>query len=258
MQEDIFKDHFSRSARDYALNRPNYPSALFAYLASVTESQDCAWDCATGNGQAAVGLATYFKRVIATDASNKQIMEAFPHPRVRYKTSDAHQAPILDASVDLVTVAQALHWFWGDAFYKEVRRVLKPNGRLAIWTYGLFEMPERPEIMHILRTYYQEIIGPYWPPERSHVENRYQSLPFPFDEISTPSFEMTQQWDLGRVVGYLRSWSATQAYQKVHGSNPIKIIEADLAKAWGSPDQTSTISWPLTLKVGLSSNPIIQ
>lgn len=258
MRKNVFKDHFSLSAKDYAQNRPTYPSELFAYLASVTEAHDCAWDCATGNGQAAVGLASYFKRVIATDASKKQVMHAFPHPRIQYKTSDAHQAPIPDASVDLVTVAQALHWFWGDAFYNEVRRVLKPNGSLAIWTYGLFEMPERPEVMRILRRYYQEIIGPYWPAERSHVENKYRSLPFPFEEIPPPSFEMTRQWDLRRIVGYLRSWSATQAYEKNNGSNPINIIEPDLTKAWGSPDQTCTISWPLTLKVGLPSNPVIQ
>lgn len=249
-----FKDHFSKAAPVYAQNRPSYPQSLFKYLAETVKDTGSVWDCATGNGQAAIGLATYFDRVVATDASEKQVVLATPHPRIQYLTCPAHQVPLPDGSVDLVTVAQALHWFYGDAFYKEVRRVLKPGGLFAAWTYGLFEIHDKPETMKILREFYSEIVGPYWPPERKHVENRYLSLPFPFAEIATPTFEMTQQWSLGRVLGYLRSWSATQACESNNGADPVNIIEADLIKTWRPPEKTCTISWPLTLKVGYPVN----
>lgn len=252
MASTSFKDHFSQAAHVYAQNRPSYPQSLFKYLAETVKDTGCAWDCATGNGQAALGLATYFDRVIATDASEKQIAQARPHPRIEYLKESANRAPVAETSVDLVTVAQALHWFYGDGFYKEVYRVLKPQGLVAVWTYGIFELPNNPVLMNVLHTYYTDIVGPFWPHERKHVENRYRSIPFPFTEISTPTFLMSEHWDLKRTLGYLQSWSATQSYIKHNGSNPIHLIEADLAEAWGSPDNTHIISWPLTLKVGRS------
>jgi len=186
-----FKDHFSRQAADYAKFRPRYPQELFVYLGNIAPSRQLAWDCGTGNGQAAVGLASVFDRVIATDASEKQIANGQLHKRVDYLVAPAENSGIQSDTVDLIMVAQALHWFDLDRFYAEARRVLKPNGVLAVSAYNLLHI--EPAIDEVVNRYYYDVVGPFWPPERKLVEN-FAHLPFSFHEIDPPEFEITAQW----------------------------------------------------------------
>jgi ubiquinone/menaquinone biosynthesis C-methylase UbiE len=201
-----FKDHFSKQAAEYAKFRPRYPRQLFRYLASIASTRGLAWDCATGNGQAAVALAEQFDHVIATDASEKQVANAEPDTRVEYRVAPAEDSGIESNTVDLITVAQALHWFDLDRFYAEVRRVLKSEGVLAAWAYKLATIT--PAIDAVVNRYYSEVVGAYWPEERVLVE-QFEDLEFSFAEITAPSFAMVAQWNLEQVLGYLRTWSAT-------------------------------------------------
>ena len=246
--DQTFKDHFSGHANVYARYRPGYPDALFAYLAAQTAGHDLAWDCGTGSGQAAVGLARHYRRVVATDASARQIEQATPHPHVAYRVAPAETAPLDDASADLVTVAQALHWFDFDRFYAEVRRVLVPGGLVAVWSYGLFTTT--PAVDAVLQHYYADVVGPYWPPERRYFDEGYETIPFPFTEQKAPSFALEARWSLQQVEGFLSSWSATQRYRQQHGRDPLDLVRADLAQAWGAPEATRHARWPLHLRLG--------
>lgn len=252
--EASFSDHFSGHADDYARFRPGYPDALFDALAAECVRCDLAWDCATGNGQAALGLARRFKRVVATDASEEQIRAATPHPRVAYSVALAGNSPLDDASADLVTVAQALHWLDPDRFYPEVRRVTRPGGLLAAWTYTLFHAPpddpQSDAIDAVLHHFYHDVVGPYWPPERQHIEANYRSLPFPFEELSPPDVSLRADWSLDAVVGYLRTWSASKRYAAETGEDPIDVVTTDLRDAWGDPSTIRTMRWPVAMRLG--------
>ena len=242
-----FKDHFSKQAADYAIFRPCYPQELFDYLGSIASSRQLAWDCGTGSGQAAVGLALVFDRVIATDASEKQFANAEPHERVEYRVAPAENSRVESGTVDLIVVAQALHWFDLDRFYAEARRVLKSDGVLAASAYNLLHI--NPVIDEVVNRYYYEVVGPFWPQERKLVE-QFDNLPFPFHEIDPPKFEMTAQWNLDHLVGYLRTWSSTQRFMAAKGSDPLKQIMSELRAAWGTPEQTRNVIWRLTLRIG--------
>jgi SAM-dependent methyltransferase len=176
-----FQDHFSAQAGAYARFRPAYPEALFAWLASLLETRDLAWDCGSGNGQAALGLAAHFTRVIACDPSREQIAQALAHPRVTYYVASAEEPPAAAAGANLVTVAQALHWFDFDRFYPALRRTLKPDGLFAAWGYGRTRIS--PDVDAVVQHYYADIVGPYWPPDRRHIESGYQTIPFPLAEF---------------------------------------------------------------------------
>jgi SAM-dependent methyltransferase len=243
-----FKDHFSKQAADYAKFRPKYPQELFDYLGSIAPSRRLAWDCGSGNGQAAVGLVSVFDRVIATDASEKQISNAQAHERVQYRVAPAETSGLESGTVDLIMVAQALHWFDSDRFYVEAQRVLKPNGVLAASAY-LFAHIE-PAIDAVVNQYYSEVVGPFWAPERRLVEN-FAEIPFPFREIDPPKFEMSVHWDLDHLVGYLRTWSATQRFIAAKGTDPLEQISDELRAVWGDPQRTRKVRWPLTLCIGV-------
>jgi SAM-dependent methyltransferase len=242
-----FKDHFSTQATDYAKFRPRYPQELFDYLGRIASSGQLAWDCGTGNGQAAIGLASVFGRVIATDASEKQIANAQPHERVEYRVAPAENSGLKSGTLDLIMVAQALHWFDLDRFYAEARRVLKPNGVLAASAYNLLHI--EPTIDEVVNRYYYEVVGPFWPPERKLIEN-FGDLPFPFHEIEPPKFKMTALWNLEHLIGYLRSWSSTQRFITATGTDPLEEIAGELRTVWGAPNQIREVNWPLILRVG--------
>jgi SAM-dependent methyltransferase len=242
-----FKNHFSRQAADYAKFRPGYPQQLFDYLGRIAPSRQLAWDCGTGNGQAAVGLSLVFDRVIATDASAKQISNAQPHERIEYRVAPAEDSGIELETLDLIVVAQALHWFDLDRFYAEARRVLKVSGVLAASAYNLLHI--EPTIDEVVNRYYYEVVGPFWPPERRLVE-QFANLPFPFHKIDPPKFEMTAQWSLDHLLGYLRTWSSTQRFIAAKGSDPLEPITDEFRKAWGKPQQTRRVSWPLVVCIG--------
>lgn len=242
-----FKDHFSAHAEAYAAARPGYPPELLAWLAEETPSRDCAWDCATGNGQAARGLAEHFDHVIATDASAEQIANATRHPRVEYRVAPAEAPGLETASVDLITVAQAVHWFDRPRFYAAARAALRTNGLIALWSYGLFTIA--PEMDAIVNNFYTGPIGPFWPPERKLIDECYATLDFPFAELRAPDFHMRQTWTFAQVIAYLRTWSAVQRYQRAKGHDPMAGIASELKKTWGdSPNRE--VTWPLYLRVG--------
>jgi len=244
-----FKDHFAPVAASYVDFRPHYPPALFAWLATLAPRRDLAWDCAAGSGQASSDLAAHFARVVATDASPAQIDAASPHPRIEYRVAPAEASGLPDASVDLVTVAQALHWFDLTGFYAEVRRVRRPGGVLAVWTYGVLTVAGA-EVDALVQRFYHDTVGPYWPPERAHVENGYRSLPFPFVEIAAPPFAMEASWTLPQLLGYFRSWSATGRFAAANGCDPVTLLEEQLAPLWGEEGQGRKVIWPLSLRVG--------
>lgn len=241
-----FKDHFSTQAETYAKARPTYPAALFAELARLAPGKSLAWDAGTGNGQAAVALAAHFERVVATEPSAAQLAQGVPHPRVAYHQS-AESAPMLgDASVDLVTVAQAAHWFDRPKFYAEVKRVLRPGGVVALWTYELCAIT--PQIDAAVGRFYKGPIGPYWPPERLHCESGYRELDFPFAEQPFPRFAMELEWTMAGFTAYLRSWSAVARFSKEKGFDPVTGLEGELAPLWG--DRTRKVGWPLSGRLG--------
>lgn len=245
-----FKDYFSAQSVDYAKYRPSYPPELFAYLASIAPGRERAWDCATGNGQAAIGLAPFFERVVATDGSRAQLDQAIKDERISYQLATAESAEFEPHSIDLVTVAQALHWFDLPRFYEVVRRVLKPGGVLAAWCYNLLEIS--PELDQLINRFYAETVGPYWPPERRIIEEEYRSIEFPFAELEPPRFEVRARWTLMDLLGYFRSWSATQRFIAARGFDPVPAIGEELLPLWQRPDEQREIRWPLYLRTGLA------
>jgi SAM-dependent methyltransferase len=243
-----FEDHFSKQSQTYAQYRPTYPAQIYAYLASLTPEHALAWDCGTGNGQAALGLAEHYQKVHASDASADQIGRAVPHERVEYHVEPAEHVSLPDSSTDLVTVAVAIHWFQFDDFYREVRRVLKPGGILAAWTYNLTEIS--PQVDPLVGRYYREILGAYWPERIQYLEAKYKTIPFPFEEITPPAFAMEVMWDLKQFAGFLDSWSATQRYKAEHGRHPLEQLWPELVSAWGDENQARPVRWPLHFRIG--------
>lgn len=241
-----FKDHFSKQAQAYSEYRPNYPADLIEYLSALTPVHDLAWDCATGNGQVAIELAEQFRRVKATDASAEQIARGLPHPGVEYSVGLAEQPEIDSASVDLITIAQALHWFDQKSFYVQVERVLKPTGLVAAWCYGVCHI--HPRIDAVVHRLYEQILGEFWPEDRLLVESLYAGISFPFAEIPPRDFVMRAAWRCSQFTGYLSSWSAVQRYRERNGTDPLALVEADLRSGWG--DQVRTVTWPMGLRVG--------
>jgi len=246
MNNKFFKDYFSAHAQNYANFRPQYPESLFSTINEFCACRDLAWDCATGSGQAAIGLASYFERIVATDASKNQISEAIDHAKISFKTEKAEETSFLSQSIDLIIVAQALHWFDFEKFFKEVKRVLKSDGVFAVWCYGLHSVSE--QVDQILLDYYQNKVGSFWPPERKHVEQQYNSIDIPFKEVFAKEIVMSAQWNLNQMLRYLGTWSATQKYISEMKNNPLDEYSHKFNEVWGNSDRL-TMKWPITLKV---------
>lgn len=245
-----FPDHFSAGADRYAEYRPTYPSALYEWLAKQVPAGARAWDCGAGNGQAAIALRAHVREVIATDASEAQLRQAPRVPGVHYAVAAAEASGLADASVGLVTVAQAAHWFDLPRFYQEVRRVSVPGGLLAMWSYGSFSID--PEIDAIVGRFKAEV-SPYWPPERALVDAGYANLDFPFEEIVAPPFAMEAEWTLAQLQGYLETWSAVSRYYTERRINPTTALIEALRPNFGDHDARAVIRWPLAFKIGTVS-----
>jgi SAM-dependent methyltransferase len=248
-REGPIPDHFSGVAEAYAQYRPHYPASLFEVLATLTPGHDLAWDVGAGNGQASVPLAECFDRVLATDISARQLANAVPHPRVEYRAAAAESSGLPDGSVDLVTVAQAAHWFNLLTFYQEVERVLAPGGALVLWTYGNPRINGQP-VQDAFHRWSTAVVGPYWPVERHWVDEAYQTLPFPFAEITPPRLELTADWNLRELLGYLDTWSSVSQYRKIRNRDPVPEAAAALAEVWGAEEDRRMIRWPLGMRIG--------
>lgn len=245
-----FKDHFSGQAQRYAESRPHYSPQIFDFVASLPPRRALAWDCATGNGQAALGLVERFDRVIATDASWQQLSHAPAHPRIEYRQALAERSGLKDGSIDLVAASAAVHWFDFDRFYAEVERVLAPGGAIAVWTYDLMQVS--PELDPLIRRLAREIVAQYWPPERRWVDEEYRTLPFPFAEVEVPPLWIEERWDFSRFLGYLGTWSATVRYFQANGHDAADLIRRELEEAWGDPLAARILRWPIVMRAGYS------
>lgn len=240
------KDRFSDQARQYAAFRPHYPKELYDFIFHQVKSFDLAWDAGTGNGQAASVLAARFRKVLATDISAKQLEQAVVMDSITYAVG-SETTKLADHSADLITVAQAIHWFNRPVFYAEVQRVLKPGGIVAMWVYGLLRIS--PAIDPLIDDFYTRVVGPYWDPERKLIDDELKSMEFPFEEVIAPRFSMQFEWNLGQLEGYLNTWSATQKFVRENSVNPVdELVRAVAGKL---PQQEFPVEFPLFLRLGI-------
>jgi len=247
-----FKDLFSARAELYSRYRPSYPEVLYTWLRSLVASNERAWDCATGNGQAARGLAAYFGKVIATDASESQIQRADADERITYHVASACASAIASSSVDAVTIAQAMHWIDPQCFFAEAKRVARGRAPVVIWGYGDPVMDSEP-IDRLVHEYNRGTIESYWMPERHLLLGGYRSIPFPLKEVETPAITMEAAWTLEELAGYLRTWSATAAYAARLGRDPVIDVERRLADYWGKKEERHLVRWQLFIRAGYVS-----
>ncbi|MBL7702339.1 MAG: class I SAM-dependent methyltransferase [Ferruginibacter sp.] len=241
------KDNFSDIAGSYAAWRPEYPDELFTFLSSLSAQHNKALDCGTGNGQAAKQLAKFYKEVFATDISEAQLNQAVAAANIFYSVGPAEKTGFPDGYFDMLCAAQAAHWFNHELFYKEVERILKPGGVLALTGYGLIEINE--EIDELIQMLYKDILGAYWDKERKYIDDHYKSLPFPYKEIAAPSFQIKCEWKLSQLIGYLNTWSALGHYKKMNNTHPLKEIFPALQKAWGGDEIIKQVRFPVITKI---------
>lgn len=237
---------FSPFAGLYAASRPEYPGELFSFLASQVPRRDAAWDCATGNGQAALGLARHFRRVIATDVSDEQIRHAFAHERITYRVAPSERAGLEDGSVDAVTVAAAVHWFDLDAFYREVRRVTRPGGILAVWSYHVARV-EAP-FAALLWRLYDETLRSHFAPQARQVDDRYERLELPGEELPAPGFHARARWGHAQVMDFVRSWSGTQACLRSEGESFLEAFGRELERWLPAEGEPMELRFPIYLR----------
>lgn len=242
------KDNFSRQSKSYAKYRPAYPAALFDYILEYCAETGVAWDCATGTGQIAVPLAAHFDQVYATDISQNQLSHAPVVPNIEYSIQSAEHTHFPDQFFDLIIVAQAIHWFDFDGFYREVNRTIKSGGVLAVAGSGRMRLfPEGDKVIDRL---FNDYIGDYRDPELKYLDEQYQTIPFPFTDIAHPSLLNTVEWTFDQVIGYLNTWSVVQHYERAHQQNPIALIADELREAWGAP-LFRTVSFPVLLRMAV-------
>ena len=241
------KDNFSKQSDLYSRFRPGYPKKLFDFLLPLVPDKKNAWDCGTGNGQVAVSLSRYFDKVYATDLSAAQINNAEKKKNILYSVENGEETLLQDNKFDLITVAQAIHWFEFKKFYKQVNRTLKPGGILAVIGYDVFRINK--EIDLLIDKFYRETTGPYWDKERKYIEEHYTTIPFPFKEINAPGFSMNYSWQFDQVIGYLNTWSAVQHYVRRNNENPVDKFSVELKRVWGNVLKRK-VSFPVFMRTG--------
>lgn len=241
------RNWFHAGGAAYAQFRPTYPPELAAWLATLPARRELAVDVGCGNGQLTVQLAADFPVVVGADLSAEQLASAHRHPRVRYVCASADALPAADGTTDLITSAQAAHWFDLPRFYAEVRRIAAPGAVLALITYGRQELDD--ELNPLFQGFYRDGIGPFWPPERQFVDDGYRTLDFPFEEIDTPPFEIRTEFDLAGLLGYVATWSATRHAEETGRSDVLERFAQDITGAWGDPQVKRPARWPISLRV---------
>lgn len=237
---------FSGVAAEYAASRPLYPPELFEWLASLVEHRHAAWDAATGNGQAAVGLARHFTRVVATDRSPGQLRHGVRHPRIEYRVAPAEKSGLAPDSMDLVAVAAAIHWFDLPRFYEEARRVICSGGTLAAWTYHVAHVG--PPLDKVLRPFYEDVVGPHFAPGARMVDARYEGLSLPREPLKAPSFSVSVRWNTEQCLRFIRTWSGVQSYIAAAKKDPVLEVEAAVREALGGGDSPVELTWPLYIR----------
>lgn len=242
------KDLFSNQSKTYAKYRPAYPQELFDYIFQFVRERKCAWDCATGNGQAANVLSGYFEKVEASDISEAQISNAVKKTNIEYHVCPAEQTPFSNDSFDLITIAQAYHWLNWEKFREEAVRVGKPDCVVAIWTYNTL-ISDSEELNAIVRHFYREIVAPYWEYERRYVDDAYTTADFDFAPLPPKTFETKLTWTKEHLIGFLQSWSAVQKYIKTNHADPVALIQKDLDAVWNDEAQM-TVRFPIFLRIG--------
>ncbi len=242
-------DNFSEQAEEYARYRPTFPENLIADLAALAPDHDLAWDIATGNGQVATMLAKHYHQVIATDMSQPQLDHAQKAENIIYKMEQAEDSSLEDDAVNIAVVAQAVHWFDFNPFYKEIRRVVAPGGVLAILGYG--EMRTGTAIDEVYHRFHKDIVGDFWDPQRKHVDDEYKTIPFPFEEIKLKGrYEIKRSWTLSELMGYFSSWSAVRHYIRDRNQDPIALIVSDLRHAWPEGTDHLDVTFPVFTRIG--------
>lgn len=238
---------FSRDSGQYAKHRPQYPDELFTYLSEICAGHDSAWDCATGNGQAAISVAKYFSHVEATDISAEQIQHHIVHPKLTYRVCPAEQTPFDGESFDLITVATAVHWFDQPKFFQEANRVLKPKGVLAVWSYGFFII--EPAFDELIARELFEPIDRFWASGNRQMFRDYRDVALPFEEIlNIPKFSIQLQWNWEQLAAFLRTWSAVKLYTAELGNDPVSLFETKLHSVWEEPGKTKRLYLPIFLR----------
>jgi ubiquinone/menaquinone biosynthesis C-methylase UbiE len=246
-----FIDNFSSQSKQYSFSRPTYPDSLFEFLYIVTPQNYLAWDCATGNGQAAIGLSKYFNKVVASDASKHQIQYAFKRENIEYKVFQAENAELENDSVDIITVAQALHWFDLDKFYSNVMRVGKKDGIIAVWSYDMHKInPQLDKITEKLDVD-GEILGSYWDKEAKYVKEKYKTIAFPFEEISVPVFKTTLHWNLLQLWDYMKTWSSVKKYYFENKLDPLNLVKPEIEALWGNDLDKKRVTWNINIRIGI-------
>ena len=242
------RNWFEQGGQAYARFRPEYPAELAQFLASISPGRTLAVDVGCGNGQLTTLLAAHFDRVAGLDPSADQIAHSTAHPNIAYGCAPAEKMPVADHSADLITAAQAAHWFDLPHFFNEVRRIAVPQAIVALVSYGVLRL-EKSLDDRFAQFYWREI-GPYWPAERKLVDTGYADLPFPFEEQPVPALEIRKAWTLEELLGYISTWSAVRSIREAGREDILHHFAGDLATLWGDPTRRREVRWSINMRLG--------
>lgn len=238
---------FSKQAAYYARYRPVYPKQLYDFIFRHLDRKGVAWDCGTGSGQVAAYLSDYFQKVYASDISTEQMAYAEEKENIKYHNVPAEDTGFPDNIFDLITVGQAIHWFHFNRFYEEVDRTTTDNALLAVFGYKKVRI--NPEVDPIIHQFYEDIFSEYFNEVRRHINSEYQTIPFPFEEIPSPSFTIRLEWTISELTGFFSSWSTVQKTKTEEGYNPAKEVLKEIEGKLPA-NSSFEVAFPVFLRLG--------